>query len=146
MHIQDWIDALLVIADALLIGETAAFEKTYDEPFDDSESYPCFVIDPQSIIDEPQSDAAYPTGPFRRTTEVYVLMKATDETKAARKTACDNVDARMVAFVVKLVEDYFKQELKVISKSYHKYMIGATIVQACQLRFSILMYDEQITI
>jgi len=146
MNVQNWIDALLTIADALKIGEVAAFAKTYDEPFNDSESYPCFVIDSDSITDEPQGDSSYPTGPFRRTTEVYILAKCTDNTKTARKTAYQAVDARATLLLNKLTTNYFKQELRVLSKSYPKFKIGATDVQALHLRFSVLMYDEQTSI
>lgn len=148
MNVQSWIDALLTIADNLKIGEDAAFEATYDEPFDDSESYPCFVIDPDEIRDEPQNENAYPTGPFRRTTEIYVLVAASDKTKAARQAAYQAVDARIQAFLKKLTTDYFKQELRILEKSYPRFgPIGKQqIIQAGRLRFSVLMYDEQDTI
>ncbi|MCD6204076.1 MAG: hypothetical protein J7L22_00265 [Candidatus Marinimicrobia bacterium] len=145
MNVQNWIDDLLSIADNLKIGEDAAFAATYDEPFDDSESYPCFVIDPDSIRDEPQSDSAYPTGAFRRITEIYVLVAASDKTKAARKSAYQAVDVRIKALLEKFTTDYFSQEIRILEKTYPRFgPIGKQqIVQAGRLRFSVLMFEFQ---
>jgi len=146
VNVQDWIDDILAIAAALKVGEDAAFAAVHDEPFDDSEDYPCFVIDPDSITDEPVTQDEYPTSPYRRITEVYILADCSDDTRAARKTVYQAIDERVNLFVERLKEDYFSQELLLLSRAYPQFKIGGNTVMACRLRFSVLFYDEQKTI
>lgn len=143
MNCQGWIDDLIAIAEVLKIGDEAAFAAVYDEPFDDNEAYPCLVIDPNSIEDTSRDEnRQYPTGAFRRVTEIYVLADIDAKTKEARKTAYQEVDDRLKIFLDALVEAYAQQDLRVELKTYPKFQIGERMIQAGMIRFSVIIFDE----